>query len=173
MNITTAPSANQALRFAYVASPLGRLLLVGNGGALTGLYLTEHGRVPEPAAGWREDTDGFRAIARQLAEYFAGQRRTFDLPLHLDGTPFQQRVWAALQEIPYGETTSYGALARRIGNPGASRAVGMANGRNPISIIVPCHRVVAADGGLGGYGWGTPRKEWLLGLERGEATLLG
>src|ERR1700690_2867719 len=100
--------------------------------------------------------------ARQLAEYFAGARRVFDLPLALHGTPFQQRVWRALTEIPYGETWSYGQLAKRIGNPKASRAVGLANGSNPISILVPCHRVIGADGSLTGYGGGMERKQWLL-----------
>jgi methylated-DNA-[protein]-cysteine S-methyltransferase len=102
---------------------------------------------------------------RQLSEYFAGTRRTFHLPLRLQGTEFQQRVWRELTEIPYGETWSYGQLARRIGNPNASRAVGLANGRNPISILVPCHRVIGADGSLTGYGGGLERKQWLLAHE--------
>jgi methylated-DNA-[protein]-cysteine S-methyltransferase len=103
--------------------------------------------------------------ARQLNEYFAGERTDFDLPLSLDGTGFQRTVWSGLQDIPYGETISYGELARRIGQPTASRAVGLANGRNPVSIVVPCHRVVGSNGSLTGYGGGLPRKQFLLGLE--------
>jgi O-6-methylguanine DNA methyltransferase len=108
-----------------------------------------------------------RAAAEQLDQYFAGARRRFDLPLDLPGTPFQQRVWQALSEIPFGETLSYGQLAARIGKPGAARAVGLANNRNPISIIVPCHRVIGADGSLTGYGGGLDRKRWLLAHEAG------
>jgi methylated-DNA-[protein]-cysteine S-methyltransferase len=100
--------------------------------------------------------------ARQLKEYFAGTRRKFDLRLRMQGTDFQQRVWRTLTEIPYGETWSYGQLAKHIGSPNASRAVGLANGRNPIAVIVPCHRVIGADGSLTGFGGGLPRKRWLL-----------
>ena len=103
---------------------------------------------------------------QQLAEYFAGQRQAFDLPLRMQGTPFQQKVWAALREIPYGETRSYGQIAAQVGNPKASRAVGMANNRNPIAIIVPCHRVIGANGSLTGYAGGLSVKEELLALER-------
>jgi methylated-DNA-[protein]-cysteine S-methyltransferase len=106
-----------------------------------------------------------REAVRQLAEYFAGDRRKFDLPLRLEGTDFQRRVWQVLTEIPYGETWSYGQLAQRIGNPKGCRAVGLANGRNPISILVPCHRVIGADGSLTGYGGGVERKRWLLAHE--------
>jgi methylated-DNA-[protein]-cysteine S-methyltransferase len=105
------------------------------------------------------------AAARQLKEYFAGKRREFALPLRLDGTEFQQRVWGELTKIPFGETRSYGQLAKRLNNPNGSRAVGLANGRNPIAIIVPCHRVIGADGSLTGYGGGLPRKRWLLAHE--------
>ena len=111
---------------------------------------------PNPSA-WRIE---------QLGQYFAGDRLDFDLPLAVAGTPFQQRVWAALREIPYGETESYGELANRIGSPGAPRAVGLANGRNPIGIIVPCHRVIGASGSLTGYGGGIERKRQLLDMER-------
>ncbi len=111
-----------------------------------------------------------REAARQLAEYFAGTRRGFQLPLHMRGTPFQLRVWAALLRIPYGETRTYGALAAQLDCPGAARAVGAANGANPLSIVVPCHRVIAAGGGLGGYGGGLERKRFLLDLESGAST---
>lgn len=153
--------------YTHVQSPIGRLLLVSDGESLTGLYMdTPHVPVPE-AQGWREDAGAnpLPAAARQLEEYFAGKRRAFDLPLHLDGSEFQKRVWRALLEIGYGETWSYGELARRVGNPKASRAVGLANGRNPISILVPCHRVIGADGTLTGYGGGLDRKRWLLAHE--------
>jgi methylated-DNA-[protein]-cysteine S-methyltransferase len=112
------------------------------------------------------DPTPFTEVIRQLKEYFAAQRTDFDLPLRLAGTPFQRSVWAALREIPFGQTMSYGQLAQRIGRPAAVRAVGLANGRNPIGIIVPCHRVVGATGALTGYGGGLERKQYLLELER-------
>ena len=121
----------------------------------------------EVPAGSIEDDAVLRGVRDQLGEYFAGRRRLFDIPLALEGTPFQQRVWNALCEIPYGETISYGELARRIGHPSAVRAVGLANGSNPIAIIVPCHRVIGANGTLTGYGGGLPTKARLLDLERG------
>ena len=117
---------------------------------------------PALGARWVQDDGPFRAECEQLISYFEGERVTFDLALELAGTPFQRRVWQELCAIPYGCAISYAELARRIGKPGASRAVGSANGRNPVSIIVPCHRVIAADGGLGGYGGGLDRKRWLL-----------
>jgi methylated-DNA-[protein]-cysteine S-methyltransferase len=152
-----------------VDSPVGPLTLVAADGALAGLYMTDQRHLPpveslgEPA----DDPDGepFGAASRQLREYFDGERTVFDLPLGLDGTAFQQRVWAALQQIPYGQTVSYGQLADRLGQPSASRAVGLANGKNPVGIIVPCHRVVGADGGLTGYGGGIERKRYLLDHE--------
>ena len=121
------------------------------------------GQLGEPAD---PGTEPLGKAAGQLAAYFAGELTEFELPLSMDGTEFQRRVWAALQDIPYGETVSYGKLADEIGAPGASRAVGLANGRNPIGIIVPCHRVIGADGGLTGYGGGIERKRFLLDLER-------
>ena len=147
-------------------SPIGPLTLMARDGYLTELVMQDqaHG-TPVPRTGRRDDTF-FVDVARQLDEYFAGERTSFDLPLRLEGTAFQQAVWAQLQAIPYGETISYGELARRVGNPKASRAVGLANGRNPIAVIVPCHRVIAADGSLGGYGGGSERKTILLALER-------
>jgi methylated-DNA-[protein]-cysteine S-methyltransferase len=153
--------------YVIVDSPIGCLSLQTDGVALTGLYMDVPGRPQQSMSGWREDSTAgpLPQAARQLEEYFAGKRREFDVPLRLSGTAFQQRVWQALTEIPYGETLSYGDLARRIGNPNASRAVGLANGRNPISILVPCHRVIGADGSLTGYGGGLERKQWLLAHE--------
>jgi methylated-DNA-[protein]-cysteine S-methyltransferase len=120
---------------------------------------------PAPAPGQRRDDRWFVGIVDQLEAYFAGELTTFDMPLKLSGTHFQLRVWSELQRIPYGETISYGELARRLGNPAAVRAVGLANGRNPITIVVPCHRVIGADGSLTGYGGGLERKAWLLDHE--------
>jgi methylated-DNA-[protein]-cysteine S-methyltransferase len=150
-----------------VDSPIGQLTLVATAGRLAGIYMEQHRHRPELATfGPRDDTP-FSAVTAQLKEYFAGQRREFELELELVGTPFQRQVWAALCDIPYGQVISYGELAARIGRPSASRAVGLANGRNPVSIVVPCHRVVGANGSLTGYGGGMERKEYLLGLERG------
>ncbi len=154
---------------AVVDSPVGPLTLVADGGALVGLYMTEQRHwPPREEFGQPPDDPGsepFAAASAQLREYFDGQRTEFDLRLALDGTLFQRRVWAALQDIPYGQTVSYGQLADRIGQPSASRAVGLANGKNPVGIIVPCHRVVGADGGLTGYGGGIERKRYLLAHE--------
>ena len=149
--------------FSYLESPIGRLLLTSDGTALTGLYM-EPSRKAQCVDGWLEDATvaPLSAAMRQLTEYFEGTRREFDLPLRLQGTVFQTRVWRELTEIPYGQTWSYGQLAERIDKPSASRAVGLANGRNPISILVPCHRVIGADGSLTGYGGGIERKRWLL-----------
>jgi methylated-DNA-[protein]-cysteine S-methyltransferase len=150
-----------------VDSPIGPLRLVATDGVLTGLYMDAQRHLPDEAAfGVRDDDGPFAEVVRQLGEYFAGERTDFDLPLHLEGTDFQRRVWAALREVPYGETWTYGQLAAHIGSPGASRAVGLANGRNPIAIVVPCHRVVGASGRLTGYGGGLERKQHLLDLER-------
>jgi methylated-DNA-[protein]-cysteine S-methyltransferase len=153
--------------YTYIDSPIGRLLLCSDGDALTGLDMDVPGRARRDLSDWVEDASlgPLRAAARQLNEYFAGTRRDFDLPLRLQGTKFQQRVWQALTEIPYGVTVSYGEQAKRIGNSNASRAVGLANGRNPISIVVPCHRVIGANGSLTGYGGGLERKRWLLAHE--------
>ncbi|HEU4563063.1 MAG TPA: methylated-DNA--[protein]-cysteine S-methyltransferase [Gemmatimonadaceae bacterium] len=150
-------------------SPVGELLLTANADGLTGVWFEEH-RHPRPPADDRrraEDDDGraSRALAEaaaQLEAYFAGKLTAFDLPLAARGTPFQERVWGALRGIGFGEVISYAELARRIGDPRAVRAVGAANGRNPLSIIVPCHRVIGADGSLTGYGGGITRKRWLL-----------
>jgi len=157
--------------FRVVPSPVGALTLVAERDAetceraLAALLFERHAHGPERTDAWCAD-DGTTIVlaeaARQLDEYFAGERRTFDLPLAPRGTPFQQRVWSALRDMPYGATTSYGALALRLGDPNATRAVGAANGRNPISIIVPCHRVIGASGSLTGFGGGLERKRWLL-----------
>lgn len=150
-----------APRYSLMPSPVGRLRLLGDGEALCALYLEdEDAAAPDPQ--YRRD-DGVFAVAReQLQAYFAGHLRLFDLPLAAGGTPFQQTVWRALREIPYGQTLSYGELAARIGQPGAARAVGLANGQNPLAIVVPCHRVIGARGALTGYAGGLARKRWLL-----------
>ena len=152
-----------------IDSPYGPLTLVATDGALSGLYMTDQRhRPPEETFGAPDDTP-FGETIDQLKAYFAGELKEFDLPLRLDGTPFQRTVWEQLRRIPYGETRSYGELADAIGNPKASRAVGLANGRNPLGIIVPCHRVVGANGSLTGYGGGLDRKKRLLDFERGTA----
>jgi methylated-DNA-[protein]-cysteine S-methyltransferase len=158
-----------------ITSPVGPLTLVAEGGSLTGLYMEQHRHGPgaEGIGGPGDPAKApFAAAARQLADYFDGRLTVFDLPLDMAGTPFQQRVWAALLDIPYGATATYGQLAADLGNPSASRAVGLANGRNPVSIIVPCHRVVGSDGSLTGYGGGLERKRFLLDLERAPSMLL-
>ena len=152
--------------FSTFDSPVGELLLVGDDEGLRGLYLPGHRRGPRVGDGWRRDDAALAAVRAQLAEYFSGERRAFDLPLAPAGTPFQLEVWDALGRIPYGETRGYGDLARELGRPGAARAVGAANGRNPISIVVPCHRVVGSTGTLTGYAGGLEAKERLLALER-------
>jgi methylated-DNA-[protein]-cysteine S-methyltransferase len=151
--------------FSTLESPVGELLLVGDDDGLRGLYLPDHQRGPQPAPHWRCDDGALARTRDQLGEYFAGDRTGFDLALAPEGTPFQLEVWDALREIPYGETTSYGQLAAMVGRPGAARAVGAANGRNPISIVVPCHRVGGSAGALTGYAGGVAVKERLLVLE--------
>ncbi len=143
-------------------SPIGLLRLTARDGELTGLYMEEHRHAPALLDNLVAESAWFSDIATQLRSYFSGDLTTFDVPMQLVGTTFQCSVWKQLSAIPYGETISYGELARRIGNPNASRAVGLANGRNPISIIVPCHRVIGANGSLTGYGGGMERKSWLL-----------
>jgi methylated-DNA-[protein]-cysteine S-methyltransferase len=152
--------------FRYVPSPIGRIRLVGRHGVLTGLHLADHPHCPPNQPGWSQDDAAYAEVAGQLEEYFAGTRQVFEVDLAFEGTPFQVEVWEALCEIPYGETVSYAALAEVVGRPAAVRAVGAANGRNPISIIAPCHRVIGANGSLTGYGWGVDRKAWLLDHER-------
>jgi methylated-DNA-[protein]-cysteine S-methyltransferase len=153
-------------------SPIGELLAVGDGQALHGLYMQEGRTAIAVRADWVPADEPFPEVRAQLADYFDGRRTAFDLPLALQGTPFQLQVWRALQDIPYGETISYGEQARRIGRPADPRAVGQANGRNPIAVIVPCHRVIGADGSLTGYGGGVERKRHLLELEAGVLSLV-
>ena len=162
------------IRYTVCASPLGDTLLVANADALAGLHFVDQKYLPEKTGEWvRNDFLPVLIDARrQLAEYFAGERRAFDLPLAPAGTEFQQAVWMKLREIPYGTTTSYGVIAQRLGQPTASRAVGAANGRNPLGIIVPCHRVVGSAGSLTGSAGGLERKQALLALEQGQQTLL-
>jgi methylated-DNA-[protein]-cysteine S-methyltransferase len=155
-----------AAYYSEMESPLGSLLLVGDGTALTGLYMENHKYQPPLPEDCLRDDARFGDVRAQLHAYFEGRLQRFTLPIAGRGTTFQQRVWRTLCEIPYGDTESYGGLARRLGSDKASRAVGLANGRNPISIIVPCHRVVGANGSLTGYGGGLARKQWLLEHER-------
>ncbi|MGW4655608.1 methylated-DNA--[protein]-cysteine S-methyltransferase [Streptomyces sp. NPDC004279] len=150
-----------------IDSPYGPLTLVADDGVLCGLYMDgQRHRPPEETFGERDDTLFGEATA-QLRAYFAGESKDFTVDMRLQGTPFQLSVWEQLRKIPYGETRSYGELADALGNPGASRAVGLANGKNPVSIIVPCHRVVGANGDPTGYGGGLARKRRLLDFERG------
>ncbi|YAL83732.1 methylated-DNA--[protein]-cysteine S-methyltransferase [Dermacoccaceae bacterium W4C1] len=166
--IAEAGESAAATRHQVVqASPVGPLTLVGNGVAVTAIYMSEHRHAPASETfGQRVRNDAvLTEAARQLGAYFAGELTEFDLPTAAGGTEFQQRVWAGLKGIRYGEVISYGELATRINAPGASRAVGLANGRNPLSIVVPCHRVVGANGSLTGYGGGVQNKRVLLELE--------
>jgi methylated-DNA-[protein]-cysteine S-methyltransferase len=149
------------MNYTTMDTPIGELLLVGDDDGLAGLHMEPHRADPA----WRRDDGPFAAVTEQLEQYFAGERTEFELDLAPRGTPFQQQVWSLLREIPFGETTTYGALAQRLGNPRTVRAVGLANGRNPISIIVPCHRVIGAGGALVGYGGGLDRKRALLAHE--------
>jgi methylated-DNA-[protein]-cysteine S-methyltransferase len=151
---------------AHLDSPIGPLLIAGDGEVVHSISFPKDGKPVQPQPGWITSHRGtVGETMRQLHEYFAGRRREFDLPLAPQGTVFQKAVWRALREIPYGTAISYGELARRVGNPRASRAVGSANGANPLPIVIPCHRVIAADGSLGGFGAGLPTKQALLGLE--------
>lgn len=152
--------------YCSLESPVGELFLVGCEHGLTELRI-RCARYPRPEQEWIPDAEPLADAAEQLRAWFAGERRDFTLKLHLTGTPFQRKVWDALAEIPFGETVSYGELAEQIGHPRAARAVGSANGANPIPIILPCHRVIASGGGLGGYGYGLPLKRRLLELEQG------
>lgn len=154
-------------RHHTVDSPIGPLMLARTDDGLTGVYMNAHKWQPPIPEGSRADPSAFTDVAEQLAAYFGGDLYTFDLPLAPSGSAFQLVVWEALRTIPYGETRSYAHIARQIGKPAASRAVGLANGRNPISIIVPCHRVIGADGSLTGYGGGIERKRTLLDIESG------
>jgi methylated-DNA-[protein]-cysteine S-methyltransferase len=153
--------------YIEIESQVGRLMLAGEPGCLRVLSFAG-----QPKETWRQDATPFRQVIEQLNAYFAGELREFSITLDPEGTPFQTRVWRELERIPYGETISYGQLAQRVGNPKACRAVGLANGSNPISIIVPCHRVIGSNGKLTGYGGGLPIKQHLLALERRQRSLL-
>ena len=157
---------------AIISSPVGELTLVGHDDALTALYFPEHVRRPDQESFGPRDDDAFPQATAQLAEYFAGTRTMFDLELAPRGNGFQRKVWAQLTEIPYGQTRTYGQLAAALGDPGLARAVGAANGQNPLSIIVPCHRVVGSTGKLTGYAGGLQRKAFLLELETAQESRL-
>ncbi|MDP9849600.1 methylated-DNA--[protein]-cysteine S-methyltransferase [Streptosporangium lutulentum] len=148
-----------------IASPLGDLLAIADDGVLSGLYFERHLRGPKPEEWGTYDESDFEEVRRQLDEYFAGKRTHFEIALAPQGNAFQQQVWRLLTEIPFGETRSYGDLARQLGDVALAQAVGAANARNPLSVIVPCHRVVGADGNLTGYAGGLDRKRFLLELE--------
>ncbi|HEY9374533.1 methylated-DNA--[protein]-cysteine S-methyltransferase, partial [Streptomyces sp.] len=153
-----------------VDSPYDALTLVAVDGVLSRIHMTDQRHRPAEETFGERDPRPFGETMRQLDAYFAGELKEFDLPLHLVGTEFQLRVWESLRAIPYGETRTYGELAEALGNPGASRAVGLANGKNPVSIVVPCHRVIGASGSLTGYGGGLDRKKRLLAFESGAST---
>ena len=160
------------MNYCYVDSPIGKLLVAGDGEAIYRIEFANEGNAARPEEGWRESMRGpVGEAARQLREYFQGKRTAFELPLAPEGTEFQRTVWRRLREIPYGETISYGELARRVGNPKASRAVGAANGSNPIPIVIPCHRVIGSNGKLTGFGGGLPTKRRLLALEARQLSL--
>jgi methylated-DNA-[protein]-cysteine S-methyltransferase len=158
--------------YTEIDSPVGQLLLAADDAGLRQVLFVKGKRTVGPDPAWRKDRGPFTDTVRQLRAYFSGELERFSLPLAPEGTPFQLEVWRRLCEIPYGETMSYGDLARRLGNPGASRAVGLANGTNPIPIVIPCHRVIGSNGALTGYGGGLPVKEKLLALERRQLRLL-
>ena len=158
--------------YTQIESPLGPLLMVADDAGLREILFVNGRHHAQPESSWIEDQAPFAEAVRQLQAYFAGELESFDLKLAPEGTPFQQEVWRRLCDIPYGETISYGTLAGRIGNPKASRAVGLANGSNPIPIVIPCHRVIGSNGKLTGYGGGLPIKEKLLALERRQLRLL-
>jgi methylated-DNA-[protein]-cysteine S-methyltransferase len=159
------------IRYTHYETPLGLTLLAADECGLRLISFAEGKRPERPESNWLKDPTPFKEIIRQLRAYFAGELKDFDLRLSLIGTDFQLRVWKMLQTIPYGETTSYGRLAYRLGSPNAARAVGLANGSNPIPIIVPCHRVIGSNGSLVGYGGGLPNKKALLALESRQGRL--
>jgi methylated-DNA-[protein]-cysteine S-methyltransferase len=156
------PRSSFDLRYSVTASPLGEILLIGGREGLRGLHVAGHEHAPQVGLGWVRDDSALLPVAQQLAEYFEGSRSAFELRLDLRGTCFQKQVWDALLTIPWGVTSTYGKVAAAIGRPRAFRAVGAAIGANPVSIMVPCHRVVGSNGSLVGYGWGLERKRWLL-----------
>ena len=155
------------MTYRFLDTPVGGLLLARDDAGLRLIHFQNGRRPQRPEPAWQQRNEDFDDVVEQLQDYFAGRRRQFDLPLAPTGTPFQQRVWRALLDVPYGDTISYGELASRIGQRTASRAVGLANGSNPLPIVIPCHRVIGASGKLTGYGGGLPIKQQLLALERG------
>lgn len=159
------------IRYRVIDSPIGLLTLAGRGPALTNLRMVDQTYEPD-RADWALDDRAFPDAVEELEAYFAGELFTFDLRLEFEGTPFQRRVWEALRSIPYGETRTYGEIALQIGSPTAFRAVGLANGHNPIAVIVPCHRVIGANGSLTGFGGGLERKRTLLELEKSNSNLM-
>src|SRR5580698_10285464 len=161
-----------AMSYTMMKSPIGPLMLAGDEAGLRLVHFATGRRPKSPQADWIEDKAPFKEVTRQLEAYFEGKLQDFDLPLVLDGTEFQLLVWRNLQKIPYGETVSYGQLAKRIGSPDAARAVGLANGSNPIPIIIPCHRVICSNGDLTGFGGGLPLKKKLLALESRQLSFL-
>jgi len=161
-----------AVYYTRFESPVGPLLLAGDAKALRRVSFESSKRSTPPETNWKENRAVFGEVIRQLKAYFRGELKEFELPLAMEGTDFQLRVWNKLREIPYGETISYSQLAGRIGNLKAVRAVGLANGSNPIPIIVPCHRVIGSDGSLTGFGGGLPTKKMLLELENKQLSLL-
>lgn len=158
--------------YSVYESPVGRLLLAGEGESLCRIAFPSEKWPDDLETGWNRRDPTFREVIEQLGAYFAGRLTRFDLPLRPAGTAFQQQVYTALQEIPYGETTTYGAIAKSIGRPKAVRAVGAANGSNPIPVVIPCHRVIGADGSLTGFGGGLEIKRYLLDLEGGQRQLV-
>ena len=160
------------MNHTQIESPVGPLLLAADDAGLREILFVNGRHPARPDPSWKENPQPLKETIRQLRAYFAGKLEQFDLPLAPEGTPFQLDVWRRLCDIPYGETISYGELAQRIGNPKASRAVGLANGSNPIPIVIPCHRVIGSNGKLTGYGGGLPIKEKLLALERRQLLLL-
>ncbi len=158
--------------YTVMKSPIGPLMLAGDEGGLRLVHFSTGRKPKSPRREWVEDKTPFKEVIRQLGAYFEGKLKDFDLPLVLDGTQFQLLVWNNLRKIPYGETISYGQLAKRIGSPDAARAVGLANGSNPIPIIIPCHRVIGSNGDLTGFGGGLPVKKKLLALESRQLSFL-
>jgi methylated-DNA-[protein]-cysteine S-methyltransferase len=162
ISATASPTTTSPTTTTSPHSPVGLLTLTARDGVLSGLHMHDQRHAPQHCPSWERDDAAFADVVEQLHAYFAGTLSHFEVPFALHGTDFQREVWQALCEIPYGETISYGELAARVGKPSASRAVGLANGRNPLAIIVPCHRVIGAGGALTGYGGGLTRKAWLL-----------
>jgi methylated-DNA-[protein]-cysteine S-methyltransferase len=169
MTATCATTGSTTTGWTTTGSPVGELTLVADDGRLTGVYFPHHWYLPDPATFGRPAEAGFGEVKRQLAEYFAGERQSFDLALDARGDEFQRRVWELIGRIPYGRTATYGDLAREMGGQVLAKDVGAAVGRNPLSVIVPCHRVVGKDGRLTGYAGGLARKRFLLDLEESAA----